>query len=612
MGSLLFWGYFPGVSQVYSERMDANSDDSLSTILLVDDSPTDRAACRRFLTQGNDLAYKIIEAESGEESLMLLEQDGIDLVLLDYNLPDTDGLSLLARIKQHLSTDMPVIVLTGQGDERIAAQAIKLGAQEYIVKQQLMADVLRLAVRTAIRESRLQARLEAYQAQQSLIQDIALRVRQSLNLQDILAQAALEVRGLLECDRVILYRFLPDNRGVVEVESVSPKWPAIQGEVIDDDCFENGWLKTYLSGKTTAIENIHQQNLNSCYRDMLVRYQVQANLVVPIALAKRTFHPESPLETEEKTLWGLLIAHQCQAPRHWQKSEVQLLRQISDHLAIALQQSILYQQLETTNQRLEELVASRTAELQQANEDLRHLNQALKTSNQDLEQFAYIASHDLREPLRKIKSFAELLAKRYRGQIDEKGDRYIDYITGGAMRMQTLINDLLAYSRLGRRELLRADTDLNHVLMQVLDTLSEQILQQQAVVCAQPLPTLPVDALQIEQLLTNLVENALKYRGEAEPEIAVTAELKTPEPSAGEQTRDEWMFYVKDNGIGIDAEFYERIFTIFQRLHSKSEYSGTGIGLAICQKIVARHGGRMGVTSVVGDGSTFWFTLPAN
>ena len=611
MGSLLFWRCFPDVSQVYSERMDTNLDDSLSTILLVDDSLTDRAAFRRFLTQGGDRTYKILDAESGEESLTLLEQNSIDLVLLDYNLPDTDGLSLLERIKQCPGADIPIIVLTGEGDERVAAQAIKLGAQEYIVKQQLIADVLRLAVRTAIRESRLQARLEDYQAQQSLIQDIALRVRQSLNLQDILAQAALEVRELLECDRVILYRFLPDTRGVIEVESVSSNWPSIQGEMINDACFENGWLETYLSGKTTTIEDIDQCNLNPCYRDMLVRYKVRANLVVPVALAKLASSQETPLETEEKTLWGLLIAHHCQAPRHWQKSEVQLLRQISDHLAIALQQSILYQQLETTNQRLEELVASRTAELRQANEDLRHLNQALKTSNQDLEQFAYIASHDLREPLRKIKSFAELLAKRYRGQIDEKGDRYIDYITGGAMRMQTLINDLLAYSRLGRRELVRANTDLNHVLMQVLDTLSEQILPQQAVVCAQPLPTLPVDALQIEQLLTNLIENALKYRGEAAPEITVTAELNTSESSADEQAHDEWTFYIKDNGIGIDAAFYERIFTIFQRLHSKSEYSGTGIGLAICQKIVARHGGKMGVTSGVGEGSTFWFTLPA-
>lgn len=585
--------------------MNANLDDSLSTILLVDDSPTDRAACRRFLMRGDERTYKILEAESGEDCLRLIEQGGIDLILLDYSLPDTDGLSLLERLKQHSDSTVPVIVLTGQGDERIAAQAIKLGAQEYIAKQNLVADVLRLAVKTAIRESRLQAQLEIYQAQQSLIQDIALRVRQSLNLQDILTQAALEVRSLLECDRVVLYRFLPNTVGIVEVESVSPGWPSIQGKVINDSCFENGWLDTYLSGKTTTISDISQRDLNPCYRDMLVRHKVQANLVVPVVLAPLSSSQESPLETAEKTLWGLLIAHHCQAPRHWQDAEVKLLRQISDHLAIALQQSILYHQLETTNQRLEELVTSRTAELQQANDELLHLNQALKTSNEDLEQFAYIASHDLREPLRKIKSFAELLAKRYRGQIDEKGDRYIDYITGGATRMQTLINDLLTYSRLGRRDLIRTDTDLNYVLMQALETFSEQILQQQAVIHAHPLPTLPVDALQIGQLLTNLIENALKYRGEAAPEVTITAEA-----IAGEQGRSEWKFYIKDNGIGIDAEFYERIFTIFQRLHSKSQYSGTGIGLAICQKIVARHGGKIGVVSTVGEGSTFWFTLP--
>ena len=243
--------------------------------------------------------------------------------------------------------------------------------------------------------------------------------------------------------------------------------------------------------------------------------------------------------------------------------------------------------------------------LAQKNEEIQLQNHKLATSNRELEQFAYIASHDLREPLRKIKSFAELLSKRYRGQIDETGDRYIDYVTGGATRMQALINDLLAYSRLGRRDIVKTNTDLNQVLVQAIDHLSEPILKQQAVLDVQPLPTLPVDELQIEQLFKNLIENALKYRGEAPPKIAITA---TPHPN--EQQPSEWTFYIKDNGIGIDPAFYDRIFTIFQGLHSKSEYSGTGIGLAICQKIVARHGGRIGVESAVGEGSTFWFALP--
>ena len=610
----------------------------IQTVLIVDDSAVDRAIFHRYLTHRIEQPYRVIEVDSAESGLAVLadsavDSPAIDLVLLDYSLPGMDGLAFLQQMQaseQALSTLPPVLMLTGQGDERIAAQAIKAGAQDYIVKQQRMEGVLRLAVRTALREAALQRRVKVYQAQQVLVQDIVLRIRQSLDAKAVLAQAALETRRLLGCDRVILYRFFPDGSGIVEVESVEPPWTAIKGQIIEDSCFKNGWFDKYLLGQTTAVENIHTDEIADCHRALLAQFEVQANLVVPIVMTAVSNESMSVEQTsaDNREIWGLLIAHQCEAPRQWKESEVQLLKQICDQLAIALQQSALYQQLQSANQRLESEVEARTAQLKQANAQLMDTNQALQTSNRDLEQFAYIASHDLREPLRKIRSFAELLAKRYQGEIDETGDRYINYITDGAVRMQRLINDLLAYSRIGRRDLDRVSTPLDKSLSQALETLSEQIVQTQAVIHVQPLPTLSIDAMQIEQLFQNLVENALKYSSDEPPEIKISA---IP-------LKDEWKILIQDNGIGINPEFRDRIFTIFQRLHAKSEYSGTGIGLAICQKIVERHGGKIGVepsgegdTSEEGDtsgegdpseesaasvtaaqGSTFWFTLPAN
>ncbi len=226
----------------------------------------------------------------------------------------------------------------------------------------------------------------------------------------------------------------------------------------------------------------------------------------------------------------------------------------------------------------------------------------LARSNQELEQFAYVASHDLQEPLRKIAGFTELLASRYRGELDEKADSYITYIVDGATRMRTLINDLLSYSRVMRSTKELADTDSAVVLAKVLKDIELAIKESGAEISYGSLPVIRADQVQLGQLFQNLIGNALKYRGVAPPKIQIKAVKK----------RDNWLFSVNDNGIGIAPEFFERIFAIFQRLHTRSEYPGTGIGLAVCQKIVERHGGKIWVESSVGNGATFFFTIPVS
>jgi light-regulated signal transduction histidine kinase (bacteriophytochrome) len=263
---------------------------------------------------------------------------------------------------------------------------------------------------------------------------------------------------------------------------------------------------------------------------------------------------------------------------------------------------------------LEIQVARRTAELRDANihlavelderrraeQQLNHYTAELARSNAELEQFAYVASHDLQEPLRMVASFTQLLGKRYRGKLDQDADEFIGFAVDGATRMQRLINDLLAYSRVGTRGKPFKLIDCNIIFRQTRDNLAKAIEDSGAIIFQDPLPTLEGDEVQLIQLFQNLVANAIKFRGAEPPQIQVSAKQNGP----------EWVFAVKDNGIGIAPEHQERIFSIFQRLHQRSEYPGTGIGLAICKKIVERHGGRIWVESQAGNGSTFYFTIP--
>jgi len=226
--------------------------------------------------------------------------------------------------------------------------------------------------------------------------------------------------------------------------------------------------------------------------------------------------------------------------------------------------------------------------------------QELARSNAELEQFAYVASHDLQAPLSTIASYAQLLKERYKNKIDANGIKFIDKMIKGSVRMQCLIDDLLEYSRVSRKIKDFEHTDCNQILREACANLQLSIRKNQAEIQCCNLPLIMADSYQIMQLFQNLIGNALKYRSEENPVIKISVE--------GQESY--WLFSVKDNGIGINSQYYERIFQIFQRLHTQEEYVGTGIGLAICQKIIERHSGRIWVESQVGIGSTFYFTIP--
>jgi len=270
--------------------------------------------------------------------------------------------------------------------------------------------------------------------------------------------------------------------------------------------------------------------------------------------------------------------------------------------------------LQLMNEELEIRVADRTEKLKTSMESLQEeiyrrkrteeqikaTLMELERSNKELEQFAYVASHDLQEPLRMVSSYTQLLAQRYENQLDDKAQKFMGYAVDGAVRMQRLINDLLAYSRVSTQGKTLGTIDSHAALGEALRNLATAIEETRAIVINDDLPTIRADATQLSQLFQNLIGNAIKFRGADLPRISI---------SACDLGR-EWRFSVQDNGIGIETQYAEKVFAIFQRLHTRAEYPGTGIGLAICKRIVERHGGRIWFESEPGFGSTFFFTMP--
>ncbi len=251
------------------------------------------------------------------------------------------------------------------------------------------------------------------------------------------------------------------------------------------------------------------------------------------------------------------------------------------------------------------VIVTDLTEQKKAEKELHNLLKDLERSNEELQQFAYISSHDLQEPLRTIASFTQLLERRYKGKFDSDADEFMDYIVEAAKRMQRMILDLLEYSRVSTNNEEFKEINMAEALDEALFNLRGTIEHNNAIITHNDLPTVTGDKSQLSKVFQNLISNAIKFRKETEPpEIYISA--------TKDETKNEYLFHVADNGIGMDPQYAERVFTLFQRLHTRDEYQGTGIGLSVAKRIIERHGGRIWVESELGKGATFCFTLPVH
>ncbi|MBU7585169.1 MAG: PAS domain-containing protein [Nostoc sp. TH1S01] len=447
----------------------------------------------------------------------------------------------------------------------------------YVVHDQTGKPVRMIGAMMDITErNRVQAQLQWQHLRSQLFADITLKIRQSLQIDEILQTSVTEVQKLLSADRVLIVRLRSDGKILILKEAVVPGLTIASKMEINDLTIGQMCFFKISQGEIHPISNLEKQQaeISSDYLEMLQKLGVKAILSVPIFL--------------QNQIWGLLVVHQCVHPQQWNNWEIELLQQLADQIGIALAQSKI---LETeTRQR-----------------------QELSRSNEELQEFAFIASHDLQEPLRKIKTFSDRLITSCGDSLPETASDYLMRMQNAVLRMQTLIEDLLKLSRVTTRAQPSVCVNLAQITQEVLSDLEVLIQQTGATIEVGDLPKIKADPLQMRQLMQNLIGNALKFhRPQVPPIVKIYSQHFTDKSAQSVVGLELCKIIVEDNGIGFEQKYRDRIFQIFQRLHGRGEYEGTGIGLTICRKIAERHFGKITAQSKPGKGTKFIVTLPIN
>ncbi|PZD71208.1 Phytochrome-like protein cph1 [Acaryochloris thomasi RCC1774] len=565
------------------------------SVLLVDDSEVDRLTYRRYL-QATVSANQIIECDCGDAALESCRSQWPSIILLDYSLPDMDGLDFFRLLGQELGSCPPIIMLTGEGSEQVAVEAMKAGAKDYLIKGQLTSEKLNQAVTQALFEHQLKAQIERQRQQRELLREVALKVMQASELSLILQAAASGGRKLLGCDRTLIYRFEPDMSGTVVAESVLPGWTAAMGCRLEDNCFQGQQghkADKYLQGHKMVVPDVESAGLSDCHLQMLQQFQVKSNLVVPIIRA------DAPLN--QTKLWGLLIAHHCEEKHCWQPDDLALLDELTLQVAIAIQQAELVNGLQASlekQQAVDHQLRERAVELERTNQLLAQSTQSLSQRNQELDEFAHIVSHDLKAPLRGIANLSQWIVEDLQDQVPEENQQQLALIQNRIQRMDALIDGVLQYARAGRQTIAINMVDVRQMLLEIIDSLAPPETFEVQVPAA--LPCIETQALLLQQVFSNLISNALKYHDRTDGTVQILLD----------EQGDQLQFTVIDDGPGIAPEHHQRIFGIFQTLSTTDRTKGTGLGLTIIKKIVEQQGGSVWVESDLGQGSAFSFTWP--
>ncbi|MBE9093967.1 PAS domain S-box protein [Tychonema sp. LEGE 07203] len=544
--------------------------------------------------------------------------------VLDTEIWDYIGQNLKQEFSQEI---LPIIISQGQwqGEGQmhhlLSGKPIDVVMNAFLVKHPQTSEPLCFAavIRDVTERKQAERMLREQAERERLVSAIAQRVRQSLNLTQTLSTAVEEVRQLLETDRTVIYRFDSEQTAIVVVESVGYDWMPLLDRKLQEAFFGESYVSLYRAGKIQAISDIYTANLSDSHRDFLASVQVRANLVVPIFIGDENQEPRSEnspetplielpvgsLDKRQNRLWGLLVAHQCRGPRAWTDSEVDLLGRLSVQLAIAIQQSTLFEQAQQAREAA--LEASRMKSLFLAN-----------------------MSHEIRTPMNGVMGMTDLLLKT--NLTPEQLD-FVQTLKLSSQNLLSIINDILDLSKLeaGEMRLETIEFDLSICLDEVLDLLAtpaqEKGIELVALIDSDVPLQIRGDAARLRQILTNLINNAIKFTEAGEvvievstgrpPGLVAASERKVLDqlqPSKLGSNRSLFLlFKVTDTGIGITKEDQKKLFQSFTQVDASTtrKYGGTGLGLAISKQLVELLGGQIGVESTFGKGSSFWFTVPA-
>jgi signal transduction histidine kinase/CheY-like chemotaxis protein len=565
------------------------------TILLVDDSPEDLATYQRYLRQDRNYTYELRSAQSATQALNLCQIQTPDLILLDFLLPDLDGIQFIDALRQQASEPLPaIVVLTGQGNEEVAVALMKRGVQDYLIKNKLTATGLQSTIRQTLVNIELQQSLALQQQTQRILSDIALRIQRSLDLTDILDTAVTEVKQFLACDRVVVYRIEPHGAVKVIAEAVAPPWGSALGAQVPEAVLQENIIELYRQNQPRVIPDITEVELSGSLLSLYQELEVRSLVGLPILLPSAT--PD-----ELPQLWGVLVAHQCQQPRMWTDATVTFLGQLSVQLAIAIQQAELVAQL---NQELayraenERNLSLQTQEQAWSIDELDKTTLLLRERNQELDSFVLLASHDLRAPLRSIDNLTTWLVEDLEDVVDATFQPQFKLLRARIEQMDSLLKNLLQYARTGHVDAKVESIAVAELVVDAIDGLD--VPPEFTIYLAPDLPQLSTNRTALEQVMSNLIRNAIEHHDRSNGRVGVSAS----------RADNCYRFEVTDDGAGIDPRLHNDIFKLFRTDSNVTNCDGMGIGLAIVKKIVELQGGAVGIESDIGKGTTFWFTWP--
>lgn len=631
-------------------------DNSQIKVLVVDDQPSNLRFLSKLLTaQG----YQVYRAICGQLALNVAIAHCPDLILLDIRMPEMNGYEVCRRLKATAETEqIPVIFLSVLDEMNDKLQAFRVGGADYITKPFQVEEVLaRIDKQVGLQKLQQQLKEQNYQLQQS--QSLLASILNS-SLDGVVAYSAVRNSegNIVDFQWLLINPAAEKFYGLLLNEIVGKNLLAELSQFRNNGLFDL-YVSVVETGETVDGEFSYEHERDTIVWLHIVAVKLNDGLAVTfrnitdrkraeIALRDseerfRAIFEQAAVGIAKTALCGQFMRVNpgfCQIVRYAESELLQKNWQAITHpddieadreyvrslLSGNIQTFSLEKRLVCKDEAVRwanvTVSAMRDAkgtpqylicaiediserklvqELLQASLDTQtRYAQELTRSNAELEQFSYVASHDLQAPLSTIAGYAQLLEKRCHNQLDAQGNKFIRNIVNSCGRMQALIDDLLEYSRVGRSEKPFDVIDCNLVFEDACANLQLAIRQDQASVTRGDLPRVRGDSFQLLQLFQNLIGNAIKYRSSEAPMVRVSASRQG----------DSWVFSVQDNGIGIAEQYHPRIFQLFQRLHSQKQYSGTGIGLAICQRIVDRHGGRLWVESEPNRGSTFYFSIP--